>query len=337
MGAQVCFDATHPSHVGAIRRSAVRMAQASGLTDARANDAAIVASELATNLVKHAQSGRMWLQPIRSARGGSVEIIAVDSGPGIADLHRSLQDGYSTAGTAGTGFGAVRRLSDDFDAFSTVGRGTVVLSRLHARDANGQSPFTFGAVSLPAPHEEVCGDSWRIAEQGGAFALMVADGLGHGPLAMEAAERAAGVFESRPFVEARDFYDHAHRSLHGSRGAALARAVVDASGRIDFSGIGNIASTLVGIDGSRGLPSQNGTVGAEMRRNVASATYDWPSRGILLMHSDGIASRWSLDPYPGLLVRHPALIAATLFRDFVRGRDDATVVVVSRRTGPGAP
>ena len=159
---------------------------------------------------------------------------------------------------------------------------------------------------------------------------MVADGLGHGPLASAAAELAAGAFEKRPFAAPAEYYTDAHQAMAGSRGAAVARALVDSAGRIEFSGVGNIAASLIGVDGSRGLPSQNGTVGVEMRRQIAVQQRDWPDRGVLLMHSDGITSRWSFDPYPGLLVRHPAVIAAVVARDFLRGRDDATILVIGR-------
>lgn len=330
MAPQVCLPVTDSSHVGEVRRTATRLAQAAGLSESKRSDAAIVATELATNLNRHATHGRVYLQALSSPSGTSLELIAVDEGPGIRDLHRCLQDGYSSGGTSGTGFGAVRRLSAEFDAFSTVGRGTVVVARISAGPSSSAPTYALGALSVPAPREHVCGDSWSIVERGSQLAVMVADGLGHGPLAAEAAARAASVFQAQPFVEPTIFYGEAHRALAGSRGAAVARAVLDPTGRVEYSGVGNIAASLIGVQGSRGLPSQNGTVGAEMRRQIAANYYDWPERGVLLMHSDGIVGRWSFDPYPGLLIRHPAVIAAIVCRDFLRGRDDATVVVVSR-------
>jgi anti-sigma regulatory factor (Ser/Thr protein kinase) len=330
MSAQVCVTVTELSQVGEVRRAAARLAHTIPLSDARRSDVAIIATELATNLARYARHGQVWLQTLSTAEGVFLEIIAIDSGPGMSDLHRCLQDGYSSAGSAGTGLGAVRRLADEFDAFSTVGRGTTVMTRLHATPAPSPRLYIVGAVSLPAPGETVCGDAWRIVERDQSIAIMVADGLGHGPLAAEAAERAAEVFVAQAFNDTSDFYVRAHERLRGSRGAAVARAVIDGSGRVEYSSVGNVAGSLVGLDASRGLPSQNGTVGLEMRRQIATQQYEWPGRGILLMYSDGILGRWSLEPYPGLLVRHPALIAAILFRDFLRGRDDATMVVIGR-------
>jgi anti-sigma regulatory factor (Ser/Thr protein kinase) len=325
MADQVCLPVTESSQIGMVRRAAIRLAESAGLPVGKCSDAGIIASELATNLARHAQAGRIFLRACSSTTDAWCELLAVDSGPGVVDLPRCLQDGYSSAGTSGIGFGAIRRLSDEFDVFSTEGRGTVVLSRLR-RGGGGPTP-----VFLPgAPGETVCGDSWRIVDDGQQLAVLVADGLGHGPLASEAADLAAAVFEQDPFVSAHDFYGRAHARLRGTRGAAVARALVHARGTVDFAGVGNIASSLIGNGRGRGLPSQNGTVGAEMRRQVADLPYELPPHGVLVMHSDGVTGRWSLDSYPGLLMRHPAVIAAVLLRDFLRGRDDATVVAVSR-------
>lgn len=324
------------NQVGEARRAVVRLAQTAALSEARRSDAAIVASELATNLARHATGGQLLIQTIHSAGAEYLEMIAMDRGPGIVDLQRCLQDGYSTGGTPGTGLGAIRRLSDEFDAFSTIGKGTVVVSRLRVSGGSSSGRFLVGASCLPAPHETVCGDTWRVIAEEARVAVMVADGLGHGPGAAEASTLAADVFTRRPFVDDAEFYRDAHGQLGRSRGAAVARAVVTSLNGVQYAGVGNIAGFLIGLEGSRGLASQNGTVGAEMRRSILTQTYAWPPRGVLLMHSDGINTRWSLSDYPGLLLRHPATIATVLVRDFTRGRDDATAVVVRMVEGATA-
>jgi hypothetical protein len=159
---------------------------------------------------------------------------------------------------------------------------------------------------------------------------MVADGLGHGPDAAVAAQLAGAAFDAAPFAPPEQFFPSVHRALNGSRGAALARAIIGSSGDVQYSGIGNIAGSLVSSERSRGLASQNGTVGVQIRSHVAAFSHAMSAPGVLVMHSDGITSRWSFDHYPGLLLRHPAVIAGVLTRDFVRGRDDATMLVVSR-------
>jgi hypothetical protein len=64
---------------------------------------------------------------------------------------------------------------------------------------------------------------------------------------------------------------------------------------------------------------------------VQTFTYPWPAGALLVLASDGISTHWSLDAYPGLRHRDPVLVASVLYRDFVRGRDDATVVVARER------
>jgi hypothetical protein len=189
-------------------------------------------------------------------------------------------------------------------------------------------PFRWGAVSTPAPNETVCGDAWSVAEPAGEIMVMVADGLGHGVLAAEASARAVATFDGQGFASPQAFCEESHRALTGTRGAALALAHV-AGGKVRFAGLGNIAGSLVAPGGvGRGLISQNGTAGLQVRR-VQQMDYPWPGGGSLVMHSDGLTGRWSLGAYPGLLRRHPAVIAGVLYRDSLRGRDDATIVVVS--------
>jgi anti-sigma regulatory factor (Ser/Thr protein kinase) len=334
---QVRIAVSEASQAGEARRVATRMAEAIGFDEQARGEVAIVATELATNLVRHARDGRLLIQALDLSCGRTMEILSVDAGPGMTDVPRCLRDGYSTAGTPGNGLGAVRRLSSVFDVHSTAGAGTVVVSRL-CRPAGvlasriAAPRYECAAISIPAPREQVCGDTWRIAERGGDCAVLVVDGLGHGPLAADAATRAGALFDETPFEDADVLIERTHRALAGTRGAALAVARIGAGVR--FTGVGNISGVLAASERSRGLASQNGTVGLQIRK-VLSFDYEWPPRGLLVMHSDGISSRWQLDTYPGLAQRHPAIIAGVLWRDFGRGRDDATIVVVSRpQAGP---
>ena len=158
---------------------------------------------------------------------------------GMQDTDRCLRDGYSTGGSAGTGLGAVRRLSSEFDIYSVPGQGTVVMARIGARPAE-----RFGAISLPLKGETECGDSWAIYFDGHTIEVMVVDGLGHGGFAATAAEKAQEIFgiRSDPGSPAR-FLEVAHRGLGGTRGAAAAVAFLS-DGRWSYAGVGNIAGRL---------------------------------------------------------------------------------------------
>jgi hypothetical protein len=78
------------------------------------------------------------------------------------------------------------------------------------------------------------------------------------------------------------------------------------------------------------MVSHNGTLGVQLLR-TQQFEYDWQPGSRIVMHSDGLSGRWSIDSYPGLNLKHPAVIAGVLYRDFVRRRDDATIVVGCQR------
>jgi hypothetical protein len=175
-----------------------------------------------------------------------------------------------------------------------------------------------------------CGDIWRIASRDGTTAILVADGLGHGPLAATAARAAAAAFEERPFDPPSESMQHLHRALSGSRGAAAACAILDQQGKLAYSGVGNISASVVSLDRSRGMVSHNGIVGVQLVRKQ-QFEYECGIGERVVMHSDGVSARWSLGAYPGLFVRHAAVIAGILYRDHARPRDDVTVVVSGAR------
>lgn len=315
--------------IGTARRHAMRAAGTGTLSETARGRVAVIASELATNLARHANGGQLLVQSITHAGGQMVELLAIDSGPGMADPARCLRDGFSSRATPGNGLGAVKRLADEFDIYSQVNKGTVVFSRVHGPKATAVPTWRWGALSMAAPGETVVGDSWRIASHGDEMRILVADGVGHGPLASEAAEGIAGILDAAPSIGNRMLLEQGNTALRSTRGAAVAVACCTrGSNTITFAGIGNIAGSLLSRDGSsRGLVSHNGTVGGEMRA-VQELAYSWSPGDRLVLHSDGINTRWQLGAYHGLGLCHPAVTGAILYRDFLRGRDDATVVVL---------
>jgi anti-sigma regulatory factor (Ser/Thr protein kinase) len=318
------------TQVGEARRRALQAAAAAGFNETDCGKAAIIASELATNQARYATGGEIHLSTY-GGTGRCLDIVAIDRGPGIENVARSLTDGYSTGGTSGTGLGAAQRLATEFEIFSTQPKGTVIVCRLRddqAKDDN--TPFKWGVASRPAPHETVSGDSWSIAKCDGQLAISMVDGLGHGPEAAAAAAQAISAFESDPFRTLPAICELSHTRMRGTRGGALAVAHLDVrAATLKYVGVGNIAGHLRAVPGEtgRGLFSHNGTVGVQIRK-IQEFIYECPDEGLLVMHSDGLQTRWSLEAYPGLAFRHPAAIAAVLYRDFTRGKDDVTVAVV---------
>jgi anti-sigma regulatory factor (Ser/Thr protein kinase) len=333
---QLAIQIQDDSQIGSARRQALRLADTVKLGELLRSRVGIIATELATNLLRHGSGGTLLLQETGLAgepRG--VEMLAVDRGRGIGNLGRAMQDGHSTGGTMGTGLGAVRRLSTEFDVFSEPGKGTVVLSRLSGDGSAGIDGSRWGAVATSAPGETVSGDAWRLIRRAGLLALMVADGLGHGVLAEQAALEAARLFETAFMVSPVEYLARAHDRLRRTRGAAIAVAQCDLqTGSVCYAGIGNITGMLVSRDGhSRHLLSLNGTVGGTSHAG-REMPYQWDAGELLIVHSDGLSTMTPLHDRPGLAARHPAVIAAVLHRDLLRGRDDATIVVVER-SSPG--
>jgi hypothetical protein len=155
--------------------------------------------------------------------------------------------------------------------------------------------------------------------------------LGHGLLAADASRQAVRLFRENITLEGPRLFEILHPGLRSTRGAAVAIADVrQGEGEIRFTGVGNISGTLIAGGTSRSMVSQNGTVGAEMRR-VQEFKYPFTGDTLLVMYSDGLASRWQLSEYPGLRFKHPSLIAGILYRDHRRERDDVTVLVGASR------
>ena len=321
-----------PSHVGEVRRSANAIASAVGLSETDAGKFAILASEAATNIAKHAGHGEIVLRSLRTQSNPCVELIAIDSGPGIPNLERALSDGYSTAGSSGAGLGAMSRLASAFDIFTTEGAGTVLAARVEQTRRSGarvRQPFDVGVVRVAKRGELACGDDWGVVfEEGGRTVLTVADGLGHGQLAADASRRAVAVAAERAGDQPGMIVAQVHAALRSTRGAALAVAALSPDGAtVRYAGLGNISACIISSRESRSLVSHGGIAGHEMRK-VQEFSYDWPADALLVLHSDGLSGRWDLNRYPGLATRDPSVVAGVLYRDFSRGRDDALVVVV---------
>jgi anti-sigma regulatory factor (Ser/Thr protein kinase) len=317
-----------PTGSGHARRMAMELARKLGFDEEDTSRVALVVTELATNLVKHADGGEMLLRSVTGDGRSGLAILALDRGPGIADTGAALRDGYSTRGTQGTGLGAVRRQASRFDLYSSPERGSAVFAELWPGAKAPDAAFQIGGVNVPFPGESVSGDAWQVACAGPKALALLVDGLGHGSPAAEAARVGLVAFDERKTSAPSEVLGEIHAALRPTRGAAAAVAELDRSrSLVRFAGVGNIGATIVADGTSRSLVSHHGTAGHQARR-IQEFQYPWQAGASLILQSDGLVSRWSLDGYPGLTRRHPALIAGVLYRDFRRGRDDASVLVL---------
>lgn len=334
LSAQSLIKIDDRSQVGEGRRAAADLARTLGFDATAAGNVALAVTEATTNILKHAQRGKLVLRCLERDGVGGLEVLALDQGPGIANVGVSLRDGHSTSGSMGTGLGALSRISHAMDVYTQPGKGTAVRLEFWAGPLSNpaRSP-EIGAISVPKAGEVACGDAWSLVPDGGDCSLLVVDGLGHGTDAARAARTAMEVLAKHPTAPPGELLQLAHLAMASTRGGAAAVArfgTLQAQGV--FAGVGNIAARVESTTSRRQLVSHNGTLGHVLRK-VQEFPFDFPADAALILHSDGLSGHWTLADYPGLMAKHSGLIAGVLYRDHDRGRDDITVVVIKRGMG----
>ncbi|WSW50223.1 SpoIIE family protein phosphatase [Streptomyces platensis] len=332
MGGAVTTPETLPTaHIAVDHYSAVHLAAETARTvagrcrlpGALPDQAAVIASELASNLAKHASSGSLFIQPL--PLGGGMEIVAADRGPGIDALQQCLADGFTTSNTLGAGLGAVKRIATALTIRTQPGAGTLVCARLTEPDAAHPADQEVGAICLPADREELSGDACAVVDQGTTRTAIVVDGLGHGPQAAEAAQAAIRSFHRAPDLPLPALLTALHRALRRTRGAAVGLLRLH-PGQAEYSGIGNVrVLTLTPLDVGHRLTGQPGIAGLNMATPQVRS-FPVPPGATAVLHSDGIDQRWVRSP-PAFVHRLPPhLLAASLAHSHRLSRDDATVI-----------
>lgn len=315
------------SQIGSARRQVTEICRRISNDETFCSKAAIVVTEMANNLLKHGKGGEIVIREVANAASADLELLALDNGPGMRNLAECLRDGFSTAGTVGNGLGSIKRLSDRFEVFSQPGNGTVVWTKLCPLDPCPTSPdFESSGISVAVGREEICGDAWDVLETAGVLRVMVVDGLGHGPFAGQAAQEAIAVFRSQStgVASTLKLIDHALTKTRGAAGAIV--EVCPAKEHVTVAGVGNISVRILNNGTSKSFGCNNGTLGTGVP-SIHEYNQPWMRGSILVMHSDGVKTHWNHDDYPGLVRRHPGLVAGLLYRDFRKERDDATVIV----------
>lgn len=327
-------DMTDPSAVAEARRLGRALADRAGLDATRAAAVAIVATEMATNLLRHAEGGQLLLT-LHPGGLSRVSLAAIDRGPGIPDIERALTDGYSSRTSAGGGLGAMRRLADSFEIRSAPGQGTVVVCGFGAPPV--LAGVEIGGFLANHPGDRACGDALFARDVAGRVDLMAVDGLGHGPraeaAAAEAVEGLAGLRGDDPSRTLSDL----SAALAGSRGSVAALIQIEAAeGALRMAGIGNISALLVRPGGKvRRLISREGRLGGAVRTPPIERESMGPG-DVLVLHSDGLSTLRAHDELPPLAGMSCAMIAAQLIRDRNKGRDDACALVARLATGEAA-
>ncbi|GGX15162.1 hypothetical protein GCM10010383_51410 [Streptomyces lomondensis] len=328
-----------------VRVAAEEASAHAGLTPQRTATAALVATELATNLLRHADGGHVLINLVEHGYDEghltSVQLVSLDHGPGIPDIAAAMRDGYTTTAAAslGAGLGTCRRIANAFDLHSAPGRGTVAVARIDHEPARPGPPLPgprTGGVNVPLGRAEHSGDAWGRVRGRDRLTLLLADGLGHGAKAAEASTTAVtelrGVADRSPA----EILRHLGGPLRRTRGAAVAVAQLDlASGRLHFAGIGNVGARLRTGGTWRPLLSQPGIVGAQGPATVLVQREPWHDDSLLVLHSDGLPTRWTPPDDDTLLTCDPAVVSAVILRDAGSAarpvRDDTCVAVLGGR------
>ncbi|MGC9500177.1 SpoIIE family protein phosphatase [Streptomyces sp. WG7] len=329
------------------RVAAEHAAALAGLDDQHTATAALVATELATNLLKHAGGGEVLIDVVAPAvltadraETRQVQVVTVDHGPGIADVSAALRDGFSTTRSLGAGLGTCARLADDFDLHSVPGRGTVVVARVgavpggRAAEPGPAAGVRAGAVNVPFGGADYSGDAWAWVRAGDRVTLMLADGLGHGPEAARASTAAVEALRGSAHLTPAEALRRLDTALTGTRGAAVAVAQVDTRAAVlRFAGVGNIGARLCEGGTWRHLLSRPGIVGTHRPTTLREEETAWTDDRVLVLHSDGLPSRWTPAPDTCRTAADPAVTAAVTVRDASSSarpvRDDTAVAVLA--------
>ena len=312
------------SAVAACRQAVQTMAERLEFPAARIGQLALAVTEAASNLHKHAEQGSLLLCVNRDGPQPGIDLVTIDAGPGVRDVTAALRDGHSTAGTLGIGLGAIRRLADFSDLYSAPGHGTALAARFRVSPPAPEARWA--GLLRPIAGETECGDAYGAVQADGAVTAVLCDGLGHGPLAATAAAKGVAAVLEDPAGEPAVLLERVHRRMSGTRGGAV--GIVRIDGRLArFAGLGNVAGSIVSGGQRKSMISLPGIAGHQAR-TVRQFDYEVPPGAAVILHSDGISSRWEAAALPGIAARDPLLIAAVLLAAAGVHRDDAGILVL---------
>lgn len=328
-----------------LRSKLSAIAQRLGLSDQKRENMLLVASELVSNQVKHA-GGRgliqVWQQP-----GPTLDILALDFGPGITNLSQAEEDGYSSANTLGKGLGSIRRLSDESFVYtqqdnsgkSKKWSGSVFLSRFRlggkktdlgqAASAAGDCPaaLEIGLFSRSLSDDRYNGDRIYLQKTGDTLRWLHLDGLGHGEQAQAATANLASHLSHCDTPSA--VLAAVDRQLKGTRGAVAIIGELGLTGRaLNILGVGDMHAHVMDNEEMHNLSFAPGVLGKE-HKNPAQFRFAFGKRCLMISASDGIRRNWDVSNFPGLFHQHPQLIAYTLGNIMGRISDDQSLCVAS--------
>lgn len=320
------------SAVAEARRRSRRTANALGFNSTKVEHVAIVATEIAQNILRHGGGGQMLVESFGAPSLERLHLLGLDNGPGITRVDRMVKDGETTKQSLGTGLGAIKRLSDRMD-IDTSSVGTVIAAEFRRKSVRAKTPADHAGLRIAYPGERRCGDATAVRSGDGVCLYLLCDGLGHGPNAAQAADNATQTFMTTQGSDPSEILMEIAEGLAGTRGAVGAVIGLDHSAkRLDYAAVGNI-STLVWQDRKvQRLSVRDGLLGGRSA-TPHSETISLADDAVVIMHSDGLATMRGLTERVALMSRSAPVIATRLLAETERRRDDASIIVARLQAG----
>jgi len=286
-----------------------------------------IASELGRNQLRHARRGQLAVRPIARGEHRGVELIAADEGDGIADPTRALEGQPRFEGSLGVGLSSARALAYEIDFDIRLREGTCIRARLF--DGAPPKRREVGIYGRPYRDEPRSGDHACVQRDDDHLVLGVCDGLGHGNPARSAAGEAMRSFMHHRHDSPMAILEAAHAALGPTRGAVMAVvALRQQETKLELASVGNVTTELVQPRAERRFGGSSFVLGSPQRGWRAQSTHDAVAREeVILLFTDGIASRASIESDFALLREHPVIIAHQLVERFGREDDDCLVLV----------
>lgn len=321
-----------------LRSRLLSVAQRLGFAELERENMALVASEMVTNQIKYAQQRgqiQIWQQP-----GPILDILALDYGPGIANMQQAMIDGFSSSRTLGKGLGSIQRLAHEAAIYTLTGdrltakwTGTAVLARFYLdrseRDAAGDR-IRVGLFCRALSDHRYNGDRIYLQREGKLVRWLHLDGLGHGEDAQRSTEGLSACLADNSPSAVLQAVD---AELRNGRGAVAISGEADgASGRLALLGVGDMHAGLHREERLHRVSFRPGVLGRE-HGNPASFEEKLTGRSVLFSASDGIRRSWDEASFPGLFHQPPQLIAYLLGNIMGRLSDDQSLCVIEMNQG----
>jgi anti-sigma regulatory factor (Ser/Thr protein kinase) len=291
---------------------------------------AVIISELAHNQLSHAKQGYVAVQGVERSGVKGLEVIAADMGPGIARPASAIRGEIQKPDSLGAGLAAVSRLADEVAFDNRIAEGACVVARKFDKSESFRR-YEPAIMGWPYPGEAISGDDAALIPTTFGFLAAVSDGLGHGPEARQASNRAIEVLIRNCELDLEPLVAVLHRELTGTRGCAMSIARFHESTRaIDCVSVGDVHSHLYAQRAAQFFSSTPLILGEGniKRLHLRIDRENAPAGAILVMFSDGLKSRTNLKEQLDVLRLPSIAIAEHLLEHYSRPDDDALVLVV---------